>query len=98
MSRHIQLSIDPSIKSRSRKTGEIVRRVARYLIPYKWMAVATISCAILSLAAGFAYPYLTQFVIDEVIGQKQKQWLGFAALGLFAAFFLRDAFNSIRIR
>jgi ABC-type multidrug transport system fused ATPase/permease subunit len=48
--------------------------------------------------ATFAYPKLTRFVMDDVIGSGRKELLGGAIVGLLAAFALRDAFNSLRIR
>jgi ABC-type multidrug transport system fused ATPase/permease subunit len=84
--------------AKSRGTWEIVRRVSTYLRPYKWMALGTVGCAILSLGFSFAYPRLTQYVIDEVITQKKYGQLAPVMLGLLGAFFLRDLFNSIRIR
>ena len=100
MSRHTQLGAegDPSFTSKSRGTWEIVRRVSVYLAPYKRMAAATIGCALFSLVFSFAYPRLTQYVIDVVIGQHRTGALAPVMLGLLGAFFLRDAFNSIRIR
>ena len=100
MARHPQLGAhdDPSFVSKARTTWEIVRRVSRYLLPYKWMAIATIGCAIASLGFSFVYPKLTQYVIDDVIGQRQLQMLTPVMLILIGAFFLRDVFNSIRIR
>jgi ATP-binding cassette, subfamily B, bacterial len=100
MSRHPHLSAqaDPTFAAKSRSTWEIVRRVSRYLKPYKLMAAGTIACAIFSLCFSFAYPKLTQYVIDDVIGQRQVQMLGPVMLALIGAFFLRDAFNSLRIR
>src|SRR3954464_10814 len=95
---HLHANNDPSLTAKSRTTWEIVRRVSRYLRPYKSMAAATIGCAILSLAFSFAYPKLTQYVIDDVIGQKQIELLGPVILGLLGAFLLRDLFNSLRIR
>lgn len=62
------------------------------------MAFGTIACAVLSLAFAFAYPKLTQFVIDDVIGRKQTQLLAPSMLALIGAFLLRDLFNSLRIR
>jgi ABC-type multidrug transport system fused ATPase/permease subunit len=62
------------------------------------MAVATVSCAVLSLLFAFAFPKLTQFLIDEVIGQKRSDQLAPVMLGLLGAFLLRDLFNSLRIR
>lgn len=95
---HLSSSGDPALGAKARSTWEIVRRVAVYLRPYPWMAAGTIACAVLSLAFTFAFPKLTQFVIDEVIGRNQPHLLGPAMLGLLGAFFLRDAFNSLRIR
>src|SRR5207247_1887968 len=82
----------------SRSTWEIVKRVAAYLRPYPWMALGTIACAILSTLFGFAFPKLTQVMIDRVIAQKQIELLGPVMLGLLGAFLLRDLFNSLRIR
>ena len=66
---------DPSFKSQPRSTGEVVRRVGVYLLPYKLMALGTIGFALLSLAAAFTYPKLTQHVIDEVITKKNADSL-----------------------
>jgi ABC-type multidrug transport system fused ATPase/permease subunit len=88
---------DPTFTATSRSTWEILARVACYLRPYKWMATGTIGCALLSLAFSLAYPKLTQFVIDEVIGHKRANLLIPIMLGLVGAFLLRDAFNGLRI-
>lgn len=90
--------VDPTIRARSRSTGEIVRRVLSYLKPYPWMASATIACAILSLALSFAFPKLTQYVIDDVIAKGRAEQLPAIIGALIAAFLLRDVFNSLRIR
>jgi len=100
MSHHIHSAADadPTFAARSRSTWEIVRRVAVYLKPYKLMAAGTIACAVLSLSFAFAFPKLTQFIIDNVIGARRHELLGPAIAGLVGAFLLRDLFNSIRIR
>src|SRR6266498_2498833 len=100
MSHHTHLApgTDPTFTARSRTTGEIVRRVAVYLRPYKWMAVANVGCAVLSLAFALAYPQLIGLVIDQVIGEKQTALLAPVMFGLLGAFLLRDLFNSLRIR
>ena len=100
MAHHSQVSVttDPTFTAKSRTTWEVVRRVAVYLRPYRWMALGTILCALMSLAFSFVFPKLTQYIIDVVIGQRRPDllsWTGFALLG---AFFLRDLFNSLRIR
>ena len=100
MSRHpiASAAADPSFQSKPRPTGEVVRRVAVYLWPYRWLVVATVGCAVLSLAFGFLYPQLTRFIIDEVITNHRPGALAPAAGGLLAAFLLREVFNSLRIR
>ena len=89
---------DPTVHSRPRATGEVVRRVAVYLRPYRLLAAATIGCAILSLGFGLLYPKLTRFIIDEAIGGQRAEALLPAALALLGAFLLREGFNSLRIR
>lgn len=89
---------DPSFAAASRPTLEIIGRVSHYLWPYRWLALANIGCAILSLAGAFAFPKLTQIIIDNVIGQQQQDLLVWAVAGLLGAFFVRDLFNSLRIR
>src|SRR5216683_2735251 len=95
---HHRANIDPTFTAKSRSTWEILRRVAAYLRPYKLMAAATIGCALFSLVFSLAYPKLTQFVIDDVIGHKRLDLLTPMMLGLLGAFLLRDLFNSLRIR
>ncbi|HWQ90298.1 MAG TPA: ABC transporter transmembrane domain-containing protein, partial [Clostridia bacterium] len=91
-------AVDSSFTARSRSTSEIVRRVAVYLKRYKLMAAGTIGCALVSMAFSLAYPKLTQFVIDEVIGNRRVHLLTPTILALLGAFLLRDLFNSLRIR
>lgn len=88
---------DPVLAARARTTRQILRRIARYLRPYKWMAAATFGCALLSLTFSLAYPKLTQYVIDEVIGHRRPDLLTPIILCLLGAFLLRDAFNGLRI-
>ena len=95
---HLSANTDPTFAAKSRSTWEIVRRVAVYLRPYRVMAFGTIACAVLSLAFAFAFPKLTQYVIDVVIGQKRTDLLAPIMLALLGAFLLRDVFNSLRIR
>jgi ATP-binding cassette, subfamily B, bacterial len=91
-------SIDPTIPARERSTWEIIRRVLSYLKPYPTLAIATMGCALLSQALGFAYPKLTEYVIDDVIGEKRPDRLTVVIVALISAFLLRDLFNSLRIR
>jgi ATP-binding cassette subfamily B protein len=95
---HLSARPDPTIPARKRSNWEIIRRVAAYLKPYPWLAAGTNACALLSLACSFAYPQLTQYVIDEVIGRRRGEMLTWLMLGLIGAFLLRDLFNSLRIR
>lgn len=62
------------------------------------MALGTMLCAVLSTACGFAFPRLTQYVIDDVIGARRLDLMAPVMLALLGAFLLRDLFNSLRIR
>jgi len=48
---------------------------------------------LLSLTASLAYPKLTQFVIDDVIGHRRADLLTPVMLGLLGAFLLRESFQ-----
>jgi ATP-binding cassette, subfamily B, bacterial len=96
--KHYSATDDPTLKAKSRSTWEIVRRVAKYLGPYKLLALGTIGFAILSLASSFAFPQLTQYVVDDVISGNRPERLLPAIAGILGAFLFRDLFNSIRIR
>ncbi|HYT60405.1 MAG TPA: ABC transporter ATP-binding protein [Haliangiales bacterium] len=101
MAHHPHLSArhtDPTFAARSRSTWEIIRRVAAYLRPYRWMAAGNVACAVLSLAFALTYPQLMRLIIDQVIGEKRVELLTPVMLGLLGAFLLRDWFNSLRIR
>ena len=89
---------DPTFSARARSSWEIIRRVAVYLRPYRGMALGTVLCAVLSLVFAFAFPRLTQFVIDDIIARKKLEMLAPVMLALLGAFLLRDLFNSLRIR
>ena len=56
------------------------------------------ACAIFSTLLGFAFPKLTQVIIDQVVGARRLDLLTPVILALIAAFFFRDLFNSLRIR
>ncbi|MBI3875819.1 MAG: ABC transporter ATP-binding protein, partial [Verrucomicrobia bacterium] len=98
MHHHSGTQTDPTFSAKKRSTWDILRRVAVYLRPYKWMAFGTIGCALVSLAFAFAYPKLTQLVIDDVIVKKDAARLAPVMLMLMGAFALRELFNSLRIR
>ena len=89
---------DPTFTAKKRSTTEIIRRVSVYLWPYKWLALATVGCAVLALLCAFAFPRLTQFIIDDVIDDGQTDKLTPVILLLLGAFFLRDFFNCVRIQ
>jgi ATP-binding cassette, subfamily B, bacterial len=88
---------DPTFNAKSRSTGEILRRVAVYLKPYKLMATATMLCALLSLGFSLVYPKLIGAVIDKVINQNRSDLLTPVVLALIGTFLLQHAFNGLRI-
>ena len=90
-------SLESTFNAERRSTWEIVRRVFKYILPYKWMAIGTIACAVISLAFSFVLPGLVPYIIDEVIGNGNGSQLPLIIGVLIGAFFLRDVFNSLRI-
>ncbi len=93
--RQFNAADDPTFRAKSRSTWEVVRRVGVYLRPYRGMAAAMILCALCSLGCSFAFPQLTQAIIDNVArGRRTSYWL---PAGLVGAFFLRDLLNGLRL-
>lgn len=95
---HLGPRPDPTIAARSRTNWEIICRVATYLKPYPWMALGTIGFALLSLGFSFVFPQLTQYAIDQVIGQHRPEKLTMLILVAIGAFLFQNIFNSLRIR
>jgi ATP-binding cassette subfamily B protein len=83
--------------AKQRSTGEMVKRVAAYFLPYKWIAVGNIACALLALGFSLVFPNIAQYVIDDVIKRGDPKLLASAILALLAAFALRDVFSALRI-
>src|SRR4051812_23209463 len=71
-------------------------RVFAYVRRYPAMAAGTLGCAIVTTLLVIVFPKITQLIFDEVRAGRGDRLL---ALGLTAAaaFFLRDAFNAVRI-
>ena len=90
-------NLESTFSARRRTSTEIIRRVFKYILPYKLMAAGTITCAVVSLAFTFVYPGLTPYIIDDVIGNQQGDQLPIVIMVLIGAFFLRELFNSLRI-
>ncbi len=98
MTRHSGLTAADPAYAKKRSTWEVLKRVAVYLKPYRVLSLSTIACALLTVLCSFAYPKLTEYIIDQVIGHKQANLLLPSILMLLGAFLLRDLFDSLRIR
>lgn len=74
-----------------------VWRVFAYLKRYPWMASGTLACAVLSTLMIVVFPWVTKFLIDDVIaGHRPELLLPMVGLALLA-FFLQDLLNGLRI-
>ncbi len=89
---------DETVVARRRSGREVFARVCGYARRYPAFALGTLACAILSTAAGLAFPKLIQLVIDDVIATGRGELLPWFAFGLLAAYFFRDFFNLLRIQ
>ena len=73
-------------------------RVLQYLRPYRLLALATLSCALVATAMDLVPPWLIKIVIDDVIQAGRPELLGWAVAGLIAAYAVKNSFTSLRIR
>ncbi|MFL6520644.1 MAG: ABC transporter ATP-binding protein [Chthoniobacterales bacterium] len=74
-----------------------VPRVFGYLRRYPWMALGTLSCAIVSTLMVAVFPAVTKRVIDEVLVQHHADRLTPLVLIAALAFLLQNGLNSLRI-
>jgi ABC-type multidrug transport system fused ATPase/permease subunit len=74
-----------------------VPRVFAYLRRYPWMAVGTLTCAILSTLMLIVFPAVTKRVIDDVLGQNRPELLRPLILTAALAFVLQNGLNALRI-
>ncbi|MEM9443838.1 MAG: ABC transporter ATP-binding protein [Verrucomicrobiota bacterium] len=76
----------------------MILRVAKYCVPYKFLALGTFICAVLSTLFGLVYPKVTGHVVDTVLVEKGDYTALFWGVGIvLTSFFLRDVLNSLRI-
>jgi ATP-binding cassette subfamily B protein len=74
-----------------------VPRVFAYLRRYPWLALGTLSCAIVGTAMVLVFPAVTKQVIDEVLIQHRPERLTPLILVAGLAFLLQQGLNSLRI-
>ena len=74
------------------------RRVARYILRYRGLFILTLSLAVGSTLFLVAIPQVIKWIVDSVIGAGRSDLLLWGVAALTGCYFLRDAFNSLRIR
>src|SRR5947209_1116540 len=74
-----------------------VWRVFAYLKRYPWLAAGTLSCAIVGTLMVIVFPAVTKRIIDDVVRLHHPEKLLPLILFAVIAFFLRHAFNALRI-
>ncbi len=74
-----------------------VWRVFAYLKRYPWMAGGTLACAVLSTIMIVVFPWVTKFIIDDVIAGHRPELLWPMVGVALLAFFLQDALDGLRI-
>ena len=74
-----------------------VWRVFAYIKRYPWMAAGTLTCAILSTVMVVVFPWVTKYIIDDVIVGHRPELLLPMVMVALAAFFLQDLLNGLRI-
>ncbi len=68
--------------------ARLMKRLIRYLAPYKWHVALAILVLMLASATQIVGPWLTQLVIDEAIPQRDTRFLALLVSGYIAAIVL----------
>lgn len=74
-----------------------VPRVFAYLRRYPWMALGTLTCAILSTLMVLVFPAVTTRLVDEVLNQHHAERLMPLVLTAALAFVFQNGLSSLRI-
>src|SRR5690606_34730450 len=64
--------------------ARLMRRLLRYLKPYRWKVLVAVGVLMLASAAQIVGPWITQLVIDEAIPQRDVGFLGTLVLAYLA--------------
>ncbi len=81
-----------------KRTPNPFRRVAGYLLRYRSLFVLTIALAVGSTLFLVSIPQVIKWIVDDVIATNRRDLLLWGVGALTGCYFLRDAFNSLRIR
>ncbi len=81
-----------------RKAINPFRRVSAYLMRYRGLFVLTIALAVGSTLFLVSIPQVIKWIVDDVIAAGRRDLLLWGVAALTGCYFLRDAFNSLRIR
>src|SRR6266516_885529 len=76
---------------------ETVCRVFAYLRRYPWLAVGTLTCAVLGTLMVTIFPTVTKWIINDVVRANHPEKLLPLILLAAAAFLFQHGFNSLRI-
>src|SRR6059058_287498 len=76
---------------------ETVCRVFAYLRRYPWLAVGTLTCAVLGTLMVAIFPTVTKWIINDVVRPNHPEKLLPLVLLAAAAFLLQHGFNALRI-
>src|SRR5205809_4442983 len=76
---------------------ETVCRVFAYLRRYPWLAVGTLTCAVLGTLMVAIFPTVTKWIINDVVRANHPEKLLPLVLLAAAAFLLQHVFNALRI-
>ena len=74
------------------------RRVAAYLLRYRSLFAFTLALAVGSTLFLITIPQVIKWIVDDVIAPGRRDLLVWGVVALTGCYFLRDAFNSARIR
>lgn len=80
------------------KTQNPFRRVSRYLFRYRGLFALTLALAVGSTLFLVAIPQVIKWIVDDVIAPGRRDLLIWGVVALTGCYFLRDGFNSLRIR
>ncbi|MCC6444308.1 MAG: ABC transporter ATP-binding protein [Armatimonadetes bacterium] len=71
-------------------------RLARYLLPYRWLAAATLLCVLVNAGLEMVMPWLIKDVFDTILVHKSMAALKAVSIGLLALFTAMSGFGFLQ--
>lgn len=84
----------PCIRCQSK--NKLFRKLAKYVMPYKWLLLLCLLISVLTTAGSLLPPYMTKILVDNVLPNRDKTGLVWCVLALLGTYVFQYSIGLIR--